>query len=40
MGRKMKEWVQIDRKNSKDYIKEKSTLKESSEYVLSLIKKK
>jgi hypothetical protein len=39
MGRTMREWVQLDRKNSKDYIKDKVIFKESAEYVLSLIKK-
>ncbi len=39
MGRKMREWVQLNRTNSKDYIEEKSVFKQSAEYVLSLANK-
>ena len=40
MGRKMREWVQLDRRNSKDYIKDKIIFKQSAEYVLSLTKRR
>jgi len=36
MGRKMREWVQINRNKSKDYIKDKEIFEKSIEYVASL----
>jgi len=38
-GRPMKEWVLINRKNSRDYLKLEDTFISSLEYVLSLPKK-
>ncbi len=40
MGRKMREWVQLNRRNSEEYIKDKVIFRQSAEYVLSLAKKK
>jgi hypothetical protein len=44
MGRKMREWIYIIRKNSKDYLKDRHIFEESIEFVSSLsnikIKKK
>ena len=34
MGRKMREWVQLNRENSKNYIKDKNIFKESSVHVI------
>ena len=36
MGRKMKEWVLINRKNSDDYLKDQHIFESSIEYVASL----
>ena len=36
MGRKMREWILIVRKNSQDYIKDKDIFNESIEYVSTL----
>ena len=36
MGRKMREWVLINRANSKDYLNDKDIFKKSIEYVASL----
>ena len=36
MGRKMKEWILINRENSEDYIKDKEIFKKSIEYVASI----
>jgi len=36
MGRKMREWVQINRIKSEDYLKDKDIFEESIEYVASL----
>ena len=36
MGRKMREWVQINRINSEDYLKDKKIFEKSLEYVASL----
>ena len=44
MGKKMREWILINRKDSKDYLKDKEIFKRSLEYVASIagieIKKK
>ena len=36
MGRKMREWILINRKNSEDYLKDKEIFEKSLEYVASL----
>ena len=36
MGRKMREWVQINRTNSEDYLKDKEIFEKSLEFVASL----
>jgi hypothetical protein len=36
MGRKMREWVQINRADSEDYLKDKDIFEESAKYVASL----
>jgi len=36
MGRKMREWVQINRKKSADYIKDREIFDESIKYVASI----
>jgi hypothetical protein len=36
MGRKMREWILINRKNSKDYLKDKDIFEKSIEYVASI----
>jgi len=36
MGRKMREWILINRKKSEDYIKDKEIFEKSLEYVASL----
>ncbi len=36
MGRKMREWILINRKNSKDYLKDKEIFEKSIEYVASI----
>jgi len=36
MGRKMRQWVQINRENSEDYLKDKEIFEASAEYVASL----
>ena len=36
MGRKMREWVQINRTNSEDYLKDKEIFEKSLEFVASI----
>ena len=36
MGRKMREWILINRKNSEDYLKDKEIFEKSLEYVASI----
>jgi hypothetical protein len=36
MGRKMREWILINRKNSEEYLKDKEIFEKSLEYVASL----
>ncbi|KYK23799.1 hypothetical protein AYK24_00775 [Thermoplasmatales archaeon SG8-52-4] len=36
MGRKMREWIQINRNKSEDYLKDKDIFEKSVEYVASL----
>jgi hypothetical protein len=39
MGRKMKEWVQLNRNNSDDFLNDRIIFKQSLEYILSIVKK-
>jgi len=38
MGRKMREWILINRKNSKDYLKDQHIFEKSIEFVASIAK--
>ena len=37
MGRKMREWILINRKKSEDYLKDKDIFEKSIEYIASLV---
>lgn len=40
MGRTMREWVQLNRKDPHDFIKDKTVFKKSLDYVLTLTREK